>query len=1070
MLNIVKNKYVFLLINYIKMFYSNSEDKNEFIQKYFNLLKNNENSPIVFYYLSYILNKTEIIIEVNDEFIEYLKNIFETNNSKDNDNNNNKILSISSFILLSGYYMINQKEDSEKLKEFKQFLNNLNIGIKIIDDLMKVLNINLKDSNDNICKILEDIINENITINFENLNANQEQYIDFFFKFMLSVIEESPEINNFFNILNKENINYFYKTFKSIYFNILKSKNIKLFQNLLSSENYVYSKIIYYKLICSNNEDKMSVEEDIIQCCKELILFHNSPFIFKLIEIINENINDNNDDNKENQEILTEKAKCNLIDININIIKTIFELLKNNNIDFKNKKQSKYYIRGLIYLLIIIHNTFESKNKLYCENKQYINIFIELVKLIDKINIIYSNYCIKIDDSRGKLISELIFDSIMNLLMVNNDKDIKELFTQIFIKKNKNNDITIFYLIDLITISNLDKEIKNQLKNYFKDIPKIKQIDNLIKTKIIYKLKEKNSRKYLANYKCVEPIIDVNFCIYFIGKTSILLSCKTNKIGDDEFTNYLENKFINILNEDIIKFKTSCKNNYHEDIFKNIKFYSIIKDLYNNNHYMDPNNFNSLKKILLDDLPKTLKFQCDLKLYYSSIFIWNESNSEQINNDKTLNNKIDNKESYDIIKDNELINNEDKSNKINDINNKEENKIEENVIILNENEKDLQKDKKDEKNINKEIYNDYNILDNIKNKCFILSPKNMLIKRIFPHIYYNLLFHDDTFMYIKNYFLRTFKTANVNTKQLNYPSKIKNFSNIYEPKLFLRKDFNYYDETYFKICYDFLFYKDTESIILDESKENKIKSLINSKLSLVNFYEHDFNVNDIIQEKDRYFDCELITAQYVYYGFIIFGKDYIYFQSKKEFPFIYDKSNKNLEDFDINLFLKYGFTVRNKDNITNKNKRLILFYNDINHIMRRRILLMYQSIEIFCLNGKSYFFNLFQRTKCDEVFKILNEIRDNLDNKDKFNLINNNIKEEMKNINSKLKNRKINNYLYLSKINYYSSRTFNDISQYPIFPWIILDFNKVKNLLKEAKDDKGRIEYIDNELKNNINE
>jgi hypothetical protein len=82
---------------------------------------------------------------------------------------------------------------------------------------------------------------------------------------------------------------------------------------------------------------------------------------------------------------------------------------------------------------------------------------------------------------------------------------------------------------------------------------------------------------------------------------------------------------------------------------------------------------------------------------------------------------------------------------------------------------------------------------------------------------------------------------------------------------------------------------------LDESKENKIKSLINSKLSLVHFYEHDFNVNDIIQEKDRYFDCELITAQYVYYGFIIFGKDYIYFQSKKEFPFIYDKNNKNLE-------------------------------------------------------------------------------------------------------------------------------------------------------------------------------
>ena len=62
--------------------------------------------------------------------------------------------------------------------------------------------------------------------------------------------------------------------------------------------------------------------------------------------------------------------------------------------------------------------------------------------------------------------------------------------------------------------------------------------------------------------------------------------------------------------------------------------------------------------------------------------------------------------------------------------------------------------------------------------------------------------------------------------------------------------------------------------------QKKIKSLINLKLSSVNFYEHEPNVNDILQEKDRYFDCELIILILV---LLFLVKIIFIFNQKKNF-------------------------------------------------------------------------------------------------------------------------------------------------------------------------------------------
>ena len=371
-------------------------------------------------------------------------------------------------------------------------------------------------------------------------------------------------------------------------------------------------------------------------------------------------------------------------------------------------------------------------------------------------------------------------------------------------------------------------------------------------------------------------------------------------------------------------------------------------------------------------------------------------------------------------------------------------------------------------NMNKEKYFNryFCFLDDIKNRCFIYNPKNILIKRFFSHIFYRSLFFCKAFMVIKHIYFRTFPGANVENKQLNYPSKIKNFSNIIEPKLFMRKNFNIYNIIFFGISHDFLTKDPPLFEEINEKKVEKLHNLLKMYKSDINFYPHLFNINEILEEKDRYFDCELVTIQYTYYGYLILGNFYLYYGTKEEEPV---NLREKVDEIDINFITKYSFSNRDKINNTTKKKYIILFYHDIKRIIKRRSFLMYQSFEVYCLNGKSYFFNLYRKENCDNVFKILSAIRDSLDDKDKFEFITENITEETKKVINEVKSSQINNYLYLLKLNYLASRTFNDLTQYPLLPWLFFDINKIDSLLSNDESIIGQIGTIRTESEIPIN-
>ena len=146
---------------------------------------------------------------------------------------------------------------------------------------------------------------------------------------------------------------------------------------------------------------------------------------------------------------------------------------------------------------------------------------------------------------------------------------------------------------------------------------------------------------------------------------------------------------------------------------------------------------------------------------------------------------------------------------------------------------------------------------------------------------------------------------------------------------------------------------------------------------------------------------------------------------------------------------------------------IIIKYDEIKWILKRRYYYKNSGIEIFTVTNKSYYFNFkFEEDresfingileKIKNLKIIINDLKEGKDNilgyentsliKKKFKKRDSEkIKEKQKII--KLSKRlkswiewKINNFKFLMLLNVLGNRSYNDISQYPIFPWTLSDY------------------------------
>lgn len=105
-------------------------------------------------------------------------------------------------------------------------------------------------------------------------------------------------------------------------------------------------------------------------------------------------------------------------------------------------------------------------------------------------------------------------------------------------------------------------------------------------------------------------------------------------------------------------------------------------------------------------------------------------------------------------------------------------------------------------------------------------------------------------------------------------------------------------------------------------------------------------------------------------------------------------------------------------------------------IYPRRYNFFKSSFEIYTKSGRSYFFNTYFSEIKDEVIQTISSINQKIE---KFS--NQSGEFEKYDYTTKWLHHKISNFEYLMIINLISGRSFHNINEYPVFPWILTNFS-----------------------------
>ena len=204
-------------------------------------------------------------------------------------------------------------------------------------------------------------------------------------------------------------------------------------------------------------------------------------------------------------------------------------------------------------------------------------------------------------------------------------------------------------------------------------------------------------------------------------------------------------------------------------------------------------------------------------------------------------------------------------------------------------------------------------------------------------------------------------------------------------------------------------------------------------------------------KNENYYKVSLVKEEYHYKGFLFINKNEILFKffdyNIEDNDLIYDKKNGYC----------YGETFSNtrNDNII---KTCIIPYNEIKIFFRKRYMQRDTGIEIFDSRYKGRYFAFL--TKQDRE-RCLNDINAHIECNE-IRLDTNKYIDEFKNIIGYLPGKKsffgggksindliklwstfqMSNFEFLMWLNLYSNRSYSDILQYPIFPWIITKFDE----------------------------
>uniref|UniRef100_H3B2H2 Neurobeachin-like protein 2 n=1 Tax=Latimeria chalumnae TaxID=7897 RepID=H3B2H2_LATCH len=204
----------------------------------------------------------------------------------------------------------------------------------------------------------------------------------------------------------------------------------------------------------------------------------------------------------------------------------------------------------------------------------------------------------------------------------------------------------------------------------------------------------------------------------------------------------------------------------------------------------------------------------------------------------------------------------------------------------------------------------------------------------------------------------------------------------------------------------------SESLLLEVVKQAKVSDVEDDGLELA---DEDFAANANMNEKEEQSqkekpvlteDCELITVMDVITGRLEVTTQHIYF---------HDGSIEKEEG--VGYDFKWPLS-------------------QIREIHLRRYNLRRSALEIFLIDQTNYFLN-FKKEVRNKVYSRILGLRPP-------NLYGTRSPQELlkaSGLTQKWVNREISNFDYLIQLNTIAGRTYNDLAQYPVFPWVLCDYN-----------------------------
>ena len=337
------------------------------------------------------------------------------------------------------------------------------------------------------------------------------------------------------------------------------------------------------------------------------------------------------------------------------------------------------------------------------------------------------------------------------------------------------------------------------------------------------------------------------------------------------------------------------------------------------------------------------------------------------------------------------------------------------------------------------------IIDILKANCdlnLILTNKEKIIKILEEN-----LFNDNLFNLLND-------ILNINN---NINEQINN----------LHENIDIINNIIFKLKDNFLININLNELLLNNKYFNLFEILINNN-NLSNYIYENYSITKI-------YECCLVKKTHHIKGFLfIYNKldeikiIFISFY----FNLLRENCNNLNEDKCYGSFLYIPF----KDEL----KKIKININDIDKIFEKNYFYSLTAFEIFTNYGKTYYFNFKNSNDKNEV---LNQI---ISNNFKTYYINNEIvfyskynnpntfaeNEIEKKINynfNEWENGLMTNYYLIMFLNIIGNRSFNDLFQYPVFPWISYYEENKKNY-RELKFPLGRMNQEKKITKNNENE